>query len=195
MFRVDAGQSGSLDFLTGEIRELPSNLIPPLTSPSMTAAELECLLGNADGKLKIGATVQPYHRDLFSRLETDGPTSPERPDNPTTLKRAKVRPRVELDIQLAGETFVQGQCISGHLVVHVRSHRRAETPVLLAANNTLRVIGFEYLADSPTFHVFFHFSRRFDDLSYASEKIFSESPDYSDEEGYREARRVTCATI
>ena len=153
----------------------------------MTAAELECLLGNADGKLKIGATVQPYHRDLFSRLETDGPTSPERPDNPTTLKRAKVRPRVELDIQLAGETFVQGQCISGHLVVHVRSHRRAETPVLLA-NNTLRVIGFEYLADSPTFHVFFHFSRRFDDLSYASEKIFSESPDYSDEEGYREAR-------
>ncbi|KAH9044562.1 hypothetical protein EDB85DRAFT_1854148 [Lactarius pseudohatsudake] len=153
----------------------------------MAAAELEGLLGNANGKLKIGATVQPYYRDLFSRLETDDPTSPKRPANPTTLERAKVRPRVELDIQLAGDTFVQGQCISGHLVVHVRSHRRADTQVLLA-NNTLRVIGFEYLTDSPTFHVFYHFSQRFDDLSYAGEQIFSESPDYSDEEGYREAK-------
>ncbi|KAH9049404.1 hypothetical protein EDB84DRAFT_1261024 [Lactarius hengduanensis] len=153
----------------------------------MAAAELECLLGNANGKLKTGATVQPYYRDLFSRSETDDPTSPKRPANPTTLERAKVRPGVELDIQLAGDTFVQGQCISGHLVVHVRSHRRADTQVLLA-NNTLRVIGFEYLTDSPTFHVFYHFSQRFDDLSYAGEQIFSESPDYSDEEGYREAK-------
>jgi hypothetical protein len=149
----------------------------------MAAAELECLLGNADGKLKIGATVQPYHRDLCPHV----PIPPKGPDKPTTLERAKVRPRVELDIQLAGDTFVQGQCISGHLVVHVRSCRRAEPPVLLA-NNMLRVIGFEYLTDSPTFHVFFHFSRRFDELSYAGEQIFSESPDYSDEEGYREAR-------
>lgn len=185
--RADAGQSGSLDFSPGEIGELPSNLVPPLTPPSMAGAELECLLGNANGKLKIGATVQPYHRDLFSCLETDDPTSPKRPTNLTTLERAKVRPRVELDIQLAGDTFVQGQCISGHLVVHVRSHRRADTQVLLA-NNTLRVIGFEYLTDSPTFHVFYHFSQRFDDLSYAGEQIFSESPDYSDEEGYREAK-------
>ncbi|KAH9065819.1 hypothetical protein EDB87DRAFT_892567 [Lactarius vividus] len=153
----------------------------------MAAAELECLLGNANGKLKIGATVQPYHRDFSSRLEIDDPTSPKRPPNPTTLERAKVRPRVELDIQLAGDTFVQGQCISGHLVVHVRSHRRADTQVLLA-NNTLRVIGFENLTDSPTFHVFYHFSQRFDDLSYAGEQLFSESPDYSDEEGYREAK-------
>jgi hypothetical protein len=153
----------------------------------MATAELECLLGNADGKLKIGATVQPCDPGLFSHLEADGLTSLKRPDNLTTLERAKVRPRVELDIQLAGDTFVQGQCVSGHLVVHVRGHRRAETPVLLA-NNTLRVIGFEYLTDSPTFHVFFHFSRRFDDISYASEQIFSECPDYIDEEGYREAK-------
>ncbi|KAF8260742.1 hypothetical protein EI94DRAFT_1609891 [Lactarius quietus] len=155
----------------------------------MAAAELECLLGNADGKLKSGATVQQFYplADLLSRLEVDGPTSPKRPDNPTTLERAKVRPRVELDIQLAGDTFVQGQCISGHLVVHVRRPRRAETPLLLA-NNTLRVIGFEYLTDRPTFHVFYHFSRRFDDLSYACEQIFTECPDYSDEEGYREAK-------
>lgn len=156
----------------------------------MTAAELECLLGNADasGKLKIGATLQPHRPDCgTSRLESDGPTSPKRPDNPTTLERAKIRPRVELDIQLASETFVQGQFISGQLVVHVRGHRKAKNPVLLA-NNTLRVIGFEYLTDTPTFHVFFHFSRKFDDISYASEKIFSECPDYCDEEGYREAK-------
>ncbi|KAH9004096.1 hypothetical protein EDB86DRAFT_2130583 [Lactarius hatsudake] len=183
--RADAGQSGSLDFSPGEIGELPSNLVSPLTPPSISAAELECLLGNASGKLKTGSTVQ--NRDIFSRLETDDPTSPKRPANPTTLERAKVRPRVELDIQLAGDTFVQGQCISGHLVVHVRSHRRADTQVLLA-NNTLRVIGFEYSTDSPTFHVFYHFSQRFEDLSYAGEQIFSESPDYSDEEGYREAK-------
>ncbi|KAI9444876.1 hypothetical protein H4582DRAFT_859335 [Lactarius indigo] len=63
-----------------------------------------------------------------------------------------------------------------------------QTPQVLLANNTLRVIGFEYLTDSPNFHVFYHLSRRFDDLSYASEQIFSESPDYGDEEGYREAK-------
>ena len=154
----------------------------------MAVAELECLLGNVEGKLKIGATVQPYHPDLFSHLETDGlTTTPKRPDTLTTLERAKVRPRVELDIQLAGDTFVQGQCISGHLVVHVRGHRSAENPVLLA-NNTLRIIGFEYLTDIPPFHVFFHFSRNFDDISYASEQIFLEGPDYCDEEGYREAK-------
>lgn len=188
-FDTNAGQSGSLDLSPGEISESPSNLAPPLTSPPITAAELECLLGNADasGKLKIGATLLPHHPDRFERLEADGPTSPKRPNNLTTLERAKVRPRVELDIQLAGQTFVQGQFISGQLIVHVRGHRKAKNPVLLA-NNTLRVIGFEYLTDRPTFHVFFHFSRKFDDISYASEKIFSECPDYCDEEGYREAK-------
>jgi hypothetical protein len=187
-FRANFGQSGSLDFSPGELSESSSTLVPPFTSPPIAAAELECLVGNANGKLKIGATLQPHHPDRrFSRLEADGPTSPKRPDNLTTLERAKARPRVELDIQLASETFVQGQSISGQLVVHVRGHRKAKTPVLLA-NNTLRVIGFEYLTDRPTFHVFFHFSRKLDDISYASEKIFSECPDYCDEEGYREAK-------
>jgi hypothetical protein len=102
----------------------------------------------------------------------------------TTLERAKRRSRVALNLVLAGDTFVQGQTISGQLVVNVHN---AEFPVRLA-NNKLRVIGFESFADDPTFHVFFHYSCRFDEISYAGEQIFSESPDNGDEEGYREAR-------
>lgn len=102
----------------------------------------------------------------------------------TTLERAKPKPRVQLNIRLAGDTFVQGQTISGQLVIYVRS---AKFPVRLA-NNKLRVIGFECSTDGSDFHVFFHYSCQFDEISYAGEQIFSESPDYSDEEGYREAR-------
>jgi len=110
--------------------------------------------------------------------------SPQKPVNMTTLERAKSKPRVQLNLRLAGDTFVQGQTISGQLIVYVRS---AKSPVRLA-NNKLRVLGFECLTDCPNFHVFFHHSCQFDDISYAGEQIFSESPDYSDEEGYREAR-------
>jgi hypothetical protein len=102
----------------------------------------------------------------------------------TTLERAKPKPRVQLNLRLAGDTHVQGQTISGQLIVYVRS---AKFPVRLA-NSKLRVIGFECLTDVPNFHVFYHHSCHFDEISYAGEQIFSETPDYSDEEGYREAR-------
>jgi len=110
--------------------------------------------------------------------------TPQKPVSTTKLERAKLRPRVQLNLRLAGDTFVQGQTISGQLIVYVR---RAEFPVRLA-NNKLRIIGFECLTDNPTFEVFFHHSCPFDEISYASEQIFSESPECSDEEGYREAR-------
>jgi Arrestin (or S-antigen), C-terminal domain len=191
--RANSGQTLSSESLQDEVGEKlrfqrQPSLSTLLSPPSRATEELVCLLGDVDGKLRAGATVQLRDQNHLSSLRVDPPISSQTPINTTTLERAKLRPRVELNLRLAGDTIVQGQSISGHLVVHVRDYSRAELPVLLA-NNKLRVVGFEYLADSPTFHVFFHYSCSFNELSYASEQIFLESHDYADEEGYREARK------
>jgi hypothetical protein len=183
-FCANGGQSGSFRSSQGDVERNPiqrqPSIISPLPLPSQAPAELACLLGDKHGKLKAGATVRPRGQNVLS---ADNST-PQKPINMTKLDRARSRPRVQLNIRLAGDTFVQGQVISGQLIVYVRN---AEFPVRLAKNK-LRVIGFECLTDNPTFHVFFHHSCRFEEISYAGEQIFSESPDYTDEEGYREAR-------
>ncbi|KAH9968636.1 hypothetical protein BC827DRAFT_269180 [Russula dissimulans] len=186
-FRANDGQSGSSQFLRGEVEQrrpqrCPS-ILSPLPVPSRAPAELMCLLGDKDGKLKPGITVRLRGQDSPSQGADDSTTS----FNGTTLERAKPRPRVGLNLRLDGDTFVQGQTISGQLIVHVRN---AEVPVRMA-NSKLRVIGLESLTDNSTFHVFFHYSCWVDEISYASEQVFSESPDYVDEEGYREAREGT----
>jgi hypothetical protein len=184
-FRAYGRQSGYLQYPQGEIGERlqrSPSIFASHTLPSRAPAELVCLLGDKDGKLKAGAILPS--RDLTSLITVDNPTTPQSPDNIIAVERAMPRPRVGLNLRLDGDTFVQGQIISGRLVVQVGD---AESPVRLA-NTKLRVIGFECLEDGPTFHVFFHYSCDFDEASYAGEQIFSESPDYSDEEGYREAR-------
>jgi hypothetical protein len=187
-FRANGGQSGSFQFSQGEVEQhhiqRQLSIVSSLPLPSQAPAELVCLLGDKHGKLKTGATVRPRGQSARSYTSADNPMTPQKPVNMTTLERAKPRPRVQLNLRLAGDTFVQGQIISGQLIVYVRN---AKIPVRLA-NNKLRVIGFECLTDSPTFHVFFHHSCRFDEISYAGEQIFSEGPDYGDEDGYREAR-------
>jgi hypothetical protein len=188
-FCENGGQSLSPESSQDEVGERSRlqrqpSLSTLLSPPFRVTEELVCLLGDVNGKLRIGATVQPRDQN---NSRVDSSISSQTPVKPTTLERAIPRPRVKLNLQLANDTIVQGQSISGHLVVHVRNPDQAELPVLLA-NNKLRVVGFEYLADSPTFHVFFHYSCPFNELSYASEQIFSESFDYADQEGYREAR-------
>jgi hypothetical protein len=186
-FRAYCGQSGFLQFSHDEVGERlqrQPSIISSLSPPSRAPTELVCLLGDKDGKLKAGATIQLRSQKHPSHVTAGSPTTALSLTNTITLERAKPRPRVGLNLRLSGDTFVQGQVISGHLVIHVCD---AELPVRLA-NPKLRVIGFECLVDSPTSHVFFHYSSRFDEISYAGEQIFSESPDYGDEDGYREAR-------
>ena len=187
-FRANGGQSRFFQFAQSEaeqhhVQRQPS-IISSLPLPSPAPPELVCLLGDKHGKLKAGATVRPRDQEDLSYIKADNSVTPQKPVNMTTLERAKPKPRVQLNLRLAGDTFVQGQTISGQLIVYVRS---TKSPVCLA-NNKLRVIGFECLKDCPNFHVFFHHSCQFDEISYAGEQIFAESPDYSDEEGYREAR-------
>ena len=188
-FRANGGQSGFFQLSQGEaerhhVQRQPS-IISSLPLPSPAPAELVCLLGDKHGKLKARAAVRSRDQEGLSYIRVDNSMTPQKkPANMTTLERAKHKPRVQLNLRLASDTFVQGQTISGQLIVYVRS---AKFPVRLAKIK-LRVIGFECLTDGPNFHVFFHHSCQFDEISYAGEQIFSESPDYSDEEGYREAR-------
>ena len=187
-FRANGGPSRFFQNAQDEaerhhVQRQPS-IISSLPLPSPAPAELVCLLGDKHGKLKPRATVRPRDQEGLSYIRADNSTAPQEPVNMTILERAKPKPRVQLNLRLAGDTFVQGQTVSGQLIVYVRS---AKLPVRLA-NNKLRVIGFECLTDGPNFHVFFHHSCQFDEISYAGEQIFSESPDYGDEEGYREAR-------
>lgn len=189
MLRADGGQTGFIQLSQGEAKrhhvQRQPNIISSFPLPSPAPAELVCLLGDKHGKLKARATVRPCDQEGLSYIRADNSMTPrKKPVNMTTLERAKPKPRVQLNLRLASDTFVQGQTISGQLIVYVRS---AKFPVRLAKNK-LRVIGFECLTDGPNFHAFFHHSCQFDEISYAGEQIFSESPDYSDEEGYREAR-------
>ncbi len=187
-FRANGGRSRLLQFSQDEAEQHHGHRQPSIISslplPSPAPAELVCLLGDKHGKLKARATVRPRDQEGLSYVRADNSMTPQKSVNMTTLERAKHKPRVQLDLRLAGDTFVQGQTISGQLIVYVRN---SKFPVRLA-NNKLRVVGFECLTDNPIFHVFFHHSCQFDEISYAGEQIFSESPDYSDEEGYREAR-------
>ena len=189
-FRAYGRQSGFLQYSqdeSGERVQRSPSIFALLSAPSRAPAELVCLLGDKNVKLKAGATLPTWNLTLHVTADNPTTPTPQSPVKIVAVERAKPRPRVGLNLRLDGDTFAQGRIISGQLVVHVGN---TESPVRLA-NTKLRVIGFECLEDGPTFHVFFHYSCDFDEISYAGGQIFSESPDYGDEEGYREARPGT----
>ncbi|KAI0304561.1 hypothetical protein BC826DRAFT_749 [Russula brevipes] len=148
-FRANYGQSRFFQYSQGEIGEQEQlqrqpTILSLLSLPSQAPEELVYLLGNRDGKLKAGATIQPRNQSSPSPISPDNATTPQKPVHMTTLERAKRRSRVALNLVLAGDTFVQGQTISGQLIVNVHN---AEFPVRLANNN------YASLASSPSWMI------------------------------------------
>lgn len=159
-------------------------LLSAESSPAKQATELKSLLGNANAKIKSGTSI------VFSPTIPPPGTSPRTSSlisQPLTLEKAKSRARVEVDLLLSCDTFVQGQSISGQLVIRIPKRSKKKSPVLMK-DGKLRIIGYECLAEGAHRHVFYQCSQRMEDVSYASDQIYFDGPEQGDEEGYRSCR-------
>lgn len=159
-------------------------LLSTEASPAKQATELNSLLGNANSKIKSGTSI------VFSPTIPPPGSSPQTIsviNQPLTLEKSKSKARVEVDLLLSCDTFVQGQSISGQLVIRIPKRSKKKSPVLMK-DGKLRIIGFECLAESVHRHVFYQCSQRLEDVSYASDQIYFDGPEQGDEEGYRSCR-------
>ncbi|KAI0068117.1 hypothetical protein BV25DRAFT_1875318 [Artomyces pyxidatus] len=185
-------ESGALCAVSNDAAIAPSlqrhgTLTSAGAPPSRKAAELKTLLGNANARLKPGAAVLPSGKvpQRLSRAKSERWV--RKNADSVVLERAKSRARVEVDLALSGDTFVQGQLLSGQLTIRLRKCAKKEAPVLLS-DAKLRIVGFESIPDEDHRHIFYQHSRRLEELSYASEQIFSDGPEDCDAEGYRQGR-------
>ncbi|OBZ79498.1 hypothetical protein A0H81_00809 [Grifola frondosa] len=138
------------------------------TSPSKNAAELKSLLGNANSRLKPGATVVPL---LGDPLDKDA-----RKAHAVSLEQAKARARVEVDIVLESNTCVQGGYLRGHIKVRVRKRSKKESPLLLAEGK-VRVIGFECIPNEDDRHTFYQCAAPLSAVTDASSSLYKSPPD------------------
>ncbi|KAF8632981.1 hypothetical protein AX15_001578 [Amanita polypyramis BW_CC] len=126
-------------------------LITENASPERTAEELQRLLGNSCAKLKTGGTLLP----------PPGGTSFEN----VLMEQAKPRARVELDVVLESNVFVQGGTARGHAIVYVRKPTKKESPVLIFGGK-IRIIGFECILGTTLSHSFYQCSSPIGNGSY-----------------------------
>lgn len=117
-------------------------------SQTRNAAELQALMGNSNARLKAGATVHAASskRDTHGAEDTDA--------DAVALEQAKSRSRVEVDIVLESDTFVQGGFMKGHVKIRVRKRSRKEQTVCLA-DPKVRVVGFESIPGESERHTFY----------------------------------------
>ncbi|KAJ7446491.1 hypothetical protein B0H11DRAFT_2203087 [Mycena galericulata] len=106
-------------------------------SPVKRAAELKSLLGNANARLRSGALLSQHPRE------------------PTVLEQAKPRARVEIDIVLHSNVFVEGGIMKGLVKLRIRPRLAKESAVSIS-DGKLRIIGFEAIEGDH--HEFFQYS-------------------------------------
>ncbi|PFH49685.1 hypothetical protein AMATHDRAFT_4691 [Amanita thiersii Skay4041] len=116
-------------------------------SLSRTAAELQRLLGNSHSRLQPGSALLP---PLGNPLTVD-----------VKLEQAKLRTRMNVDIHLETNVFVQGDDVHGQVIVHVQKPSKKDTPVLVS-NGKFRILGFECMTGSNVYYTFYHCSTLID---------------------------------
>ncbi|KAL0068666.1 hypothetical protein AAF712_004382 [Marasmius tenuissimus] len=142
-------------------------------SPAKHAAELKVALGNANSRLKPGASVQvPSDPTLDFTTER------------VTLEQARTRARVETDLVLERYTCVQGGYLNGVVKVRVRTRSKGEGRVLVAGGK-IRVIGLESIQNDTHRHPFYLQSAALLDAAPLSMDLFDSQPDA---EGFSEAK-------
>ena len=118
-------------------------LITENASPERTAEELQRLLGNSCAKLKPGRTLlPPPGGNSFEHVQ---------------MEQAKPRARVDVDIVLESNIFVQGGIVRGHAVLRVRKPTKKEGPILIFGGK-IRIIGFECISGTKLSHSFYQCS-------------------------------------
>lgn len=148
-------------------------LITENASPERIEEELQRLLGNSRAKLKPGRTLlPPPGGNSFEHVQ---------------MEQAKPRARVDIDVVLESNVFVQGGIARGHAVLHVRKPTKKEGPVLIFGGK-IRIIGFECISGAKLSHSFYQCSS-----TISSGKSYFDSYHVSQEfgEDVTEARKGT----
>ncbi|KAH8835493.1 hypothetical protein DL96DRAFT_1809344 [Flagelloscypha sp. PMI_526] len=123
-------------------------------SEEKNAKELKLLLGNSNAKVKAGAAISQGD-----------------------LERAKSRARVELDIVLQYNTFVQGSHVNGSVKVRIRKPGKKQSPIRLSGGK-LRLVGFENI--SGLRHTFYQHSFPLSDVSNNFQFLYESEADSDD---------------
>lgn len=155
-------------------------------SPAKQAAQLKSLLGSSTAKIKAGASVVSSPAISSCGSSARAPHS-ESTHPSVVLEKSKSRASVEVDLMLSYDNFVQGQGISGKLVIRIPKRSKRKSPVLMK-DGKLRVVGFECLSEGTCRHMFYQYSQCLEDVSYASGQIYLDGPEQADGEGYRSCR-------
>lgn len=133
------------------------------------ATQLRTLLGNTHGKLKPGAIVPP----TLDQSTYSGSTGT--PCGTITYEKARSgRPRVEIDIELDGEVYVQGGDITGVIKLRICKPQKSEWDVLISTGK-VRVVGFETVRANDSRHIFFHCAKTLGSMDTRS--LYMSEPD------------------
>ena len=160
-------QSGSLNLpdLSEELTlSRKDTLLATSASIGRSSAELNTILGNANSRLKSGASLVPI---LGEDMETS---------NLTTLEKAKNRTRVDLDIALESNICVQDGYLKGHIKVRIWKHSKKDHPILVSGGK-VRVIGFECITNGKERLAFYQASAPLSDVASDLGNLYVFEPD------------------
>ena len=160
-------QSGSLN-----LPDLPEELalsrndtlLTTSASIGRSSAELNTILGNANSRLKSGASLVPI---LGEDLEAV---------NITKLEQAKNQTRVDLDIALESNVCVQDGYLKGHIKVRIWKHSKKDHPVLVSGGK-VRVIGFECIMNGRERLAFYQASAPLSEVASDLGNLYVFEPD------------------
>lgn len=146
-------------------------LLSACATPERHTAELKSILGNANSRLKPGASIPITLDQNQDRLAT-------------CLEQAKPRARVEVDIALENNVCVQGSYLKGHIKIRIRNRNKKEHPVLIAGGK-IRVIGFECVKNESDRNTFYMCSASLSQVSTAANSMYFTC---EDEEGFAQPK-------
>lgn len=140
-------------------------------TPGRNAAELKYILGGSKSRLKPGAALLPTPGQILQDEQR------------TAFEQAKSRVRVEVDIILNSNTYVQGGYIQGHVKIRIHKSMKEESHTLISGGK-VRVIGFECISNEHDRYPFYQCSSPLSNVTTASKSLYG-SP--ADEEGFARA--------
>jgi hypothetical protein len=160
-------QSGSLN-LSDLSEELAlsrnDTLLTTSASIGRSSAELNTILGNANSRLKSGASLVPILGEDMEAV------------NITTLEQAKNQTRVDLDIALESNVCVQDGYLKGHIKVRIWKHSKKDHPVLVSGGK-VRVIGFECIMNEKERLAFYQASAPLSEVASDLGNLYVFEPD------------------
>ena len=139
-------------------------LLTTSASIGRSSAELNTILGNANSRLKSGASLVPILGEDMEAV------------NITTLEQAKKQTRVDLDIALESNVCVQDGYLKGHIKVHIWKHSKKDHPVLVSGGK-IRVIGFECIMNEKERLAFYQASAPLSEVASNLGNLYVFEPD------------------